>query len=99
MTRAGEIIVNVKRATREPYAWPGGYPLYIVMSDGAALCTDCAKKELGLIAAATSQGYQDGWKAEGVDINWEDTELYCDHCGNHIESAYGGEAQDNLDTH
>lgn len=56
MTKQGEIIVQVKRAAKEQYAWPGGYPLFIAMEDGAALCTDCAKKELGLIAAATSQG-------------------------------------------
>jgi hypothetical protein len=23
------------------------------------------------------------------EINWEDVDLTCDHCGKHIESAYG----------
>lgn len=88
MTKQGEIIVQVKKAAKEQYAWPGGYPLFIVLSDGAALCTACAKKELGLIATATAQNYRDGWKAEGVDVNWEDADLYCDHCSTRIESAY-----------
>ncbi len=93
MTEQGNIIVQVKRAAKEKYAWPGGYPLFIVLANGAALCTECAKKEIGLIAAATSQGYQDGWKVSGVDVNWEDTSLYCDHCSEPIESAYGEEQE------
>ena len=33
------------------------------------------------------------WKAKSVlssgqDVNWEDAELYCDHCSKRIESAY-----------
>jgi len=27
------------------YAWPGGYPLFFICSDGAALCHKCAKAE------------------------------------------------------
>jgi hypothetical protein len=23
-----------------------------------------------------------------LEVNWEDPALYCDHCGNRIESAY-----------
>lgn len=88
MTKQGEIIVQVKRAVKEKYAWPGGYPLFIVLADGAALCTDCTEKELGLIAAATSQDFRDGWKASGVDVNWEDPDLYCDHCSKRIKAAY-----------
>ena len=37
------IVEQVKQAIREPYAWPGGYPVYVVCSDGAMLCTTCAK--------------------------------------------------------
>jgi hypothetical protein len=25
---------------------------------------------------------------EALDVNWEDPDLFCDHCGNRIESAY-----------
>jgi hypothetical protein len=80
---------DVKQAIRQPYAWPGGYPLHIVMSDGGCLCCDCAKREFLLIARSTIQGQRDGWNAAGIMVNWEDIDLLCDHCGRTIESAYG----------
>lgn len=27
----------------------------------------------------------------GYPVNWEDNELYCDHCNKQIEAAYSGE--------
>ena len=33
-----KILDQVKDAIRNPFAWPGGYPVYTVMSDGALLC-------------------------------------------------------------
>ena len=68
-----------------PYAWPGAYPLFAVMRDGGCLCHHCAKSE------ASSIGFTygtDGWAIAGLAVNWEDPELYCDHCGDRIESAY-----------
>ena len=32
-----------------PYAWPGGYPLYFITSDGAALSFDAVKENLRLV--------------------------------------------------
>ena len=32
---------------------------------------------------------RDQWRAMGVQINWEDTELTCAHTGERIQSAYG----------
>lgn len=73
-----------------PWAWPGGYPKYLTTSDGGALCWGCCRAEYGLIAADLRSGNtRSGWHPAGVDINWEDTTLYCDHCGACIESAYG----------
>lgn len=89
MTSKGEVIVAVKRAIKEVYAWPGAYPLFIVCRDGGALCVKCAKKNIGLIAEATAHSSRDGWAAAGVDINWEDRDLHCDNCCKRIESAYG----------
>ena len=80
---------KIKQAIRDKYAWPGGYPLFLITSDGAALCTDCGKKAYRNIASAIHNNVSDGWKVEAVDVNWEDTELYCDHCSQPIESAYG----------
>ncbi len=70
------------------YAWPGGYPLYYVTSDGAALCPHCMTKERKQIVRSTVLNSRDGWQVSGQDVNWEDSELYCDHCNKRIESAY-----------
>lgn len=74
-----------------PYAWPGGYPLFCITSDGAALCFKCFKNEYSLIQESVNDQLTDGWKVEAVDINYEDTSCYCDNCSEQIESAYGEE--------
>lgn len=84
-----EKLVQVREFIRQPYAWPGGYPQYLVMSDGECLCQTCAKENYRLISGATRDNLRDGWQAEGVDINWESDSLYCAHCNKQIESAYG----------
>lgn len=81
--------IELRKAIRAKYAWPGGYPMFLVMADGAALCMDCARKEYKQIAYANRHNLRDGWKAECADINWEDQDLFCDHCSKPIESAYG----------
>jgi hypothetical protein len=67
------------------YAWPGSYPLYAITHDGGALCKHCCKSERSSIGTTTGS---DGWGVVELAINWEDPDLYCDHCGNRIESAY-----------
>lgn len=70
------------------YVWPGGYPLYYVTMDGAALCPNCMTKERVSIIRSTVENARDGWNVSGQDVNWEDSNLYCDHCSKRIESAY-----------
>ena len=88
MTKQGEHILRVKDFARHPYAWPGGYPMFAITSDGAALCVACVKKEMRNIVTAIAQGMLNGWKVVAIDINWEDSNLYCHHCSERIESAY-----------
>lgn len=72
------------------YAWPGGYPLYFITADGGALSFDAVIENAGLIRdAVITQDTHSGWCVCAVDVNWEDTDLVCDHTGNKIESAYG----------
>ncbi len=78
----------IKEAIRSQYAWPGGYPLYLVTSDGECLCMGCGKKEYRQIVWAIRHNTSDGWKVEAAAINWEDPDLFCAHCDNRIESAY-----------
>lgn len=71
--------------SRNPYAWPGGYPLFAVMDDGGALCHKCCAEEREAIGTTTGR---DGWNVVAITANWEDPDLLCDHCGSRIESAY-----------
>lgn len=73
--------------TLAEFTFPGGYPLYYVVKDGGVLCPKCARM-------AESEGLTDDpddpqWCIIACDINYEDDTLYCDHCGDNIESAYG----------
>lgn len=72
------------------YAWPGGYPVCMLTGDGGVLCSACVAREIRLIVDATRpNGTSDPqWNCAAVNVNWEDPQLYCDHCGNRIESAY-----------
>ena len=76
---------------KNPYAWPGGYPKYAVLADGEALCHHCAESEAEHLDEAD---HGDDWRIVGIEINYEDTDLYCCHCGEQIESAYGDAVDD-----
>lgn len=65
------------------YAWPGAYPLYYLTADDYILCPECASKHYN-----DPVSYADN-PIINADANWEDPELYCEDCGNLIESAYG----------
>jgi len=84
-------ISDLRKAFRHgPYAWPGGYPCYFVMADGEPLSFKAAKenrREL-LEALAHTADRHNGWRPIGLEINWEEPDLYCAHSGERIESAY-----------
>jgi hypothetical protein len=71
----------------------GGYPLYLMTHDGNALHFDCARREYRQVSWSIRNHCSDGWQIGYCDINYENTDLYCEHCGKQIESAYGEEAQ------
>lgn len=74
----------------DKYAWPGGYPLFFLCSDGEALSWDAAIENAGLIRdALITNDRHSGWHVCALLTNWEDTDLYCAHTNEHIESAYG----------
>ena len=35
-----------------------------------------------------------GWQVTAHDANWENPDLYCDHCSSRIESAYAEDERD-----
>lgn len=71
------------------YAWPGGYPLYFITEDGAALSFESARKEFRSIAYSVKNHLRDGWRVVACEVNYEDNDLRCEHSGKPIESAYG----------
>ena len=88
-TKPDSMIEKVKAFIRMPYAWPGGYPLFAWFNDGDVCCKECAKSEFRQIIADTKADDNCGWNIKGVDVNWEQPDLYCAHCDQPIESAYG----------
>lgn len=85
MTAPGKLAAQL---VAEPFTWPGGYPLYAITDDGGALCPCCCGKEKKRIADSDPR---DGFYVVALEINLEDADLTCDHCGEPIRSAYGGE--------
>jgi hypothetical protein len=85
MTTQSTSLRLADRLSSSPYAWPGGYPLFAITHDGAALCHHCCKTERETIGTTTGR---DGWGVVALEANWEDPDLYCGHCGDRIESAY-----------
>ena len=69
----------------------GGYPLYFVCADGEALSFEAARANLREIASAFNTGAKD-WRIVACEINWEDSELTCDHTGEPIPCAYDNES-------
>jgi hypothetical protein len=63
------------------YAWPGGYPIIYVTTDGSVLCADCATEDMaegdGTLSVA------------GADVHYEGPSEFCADCNVEIESAYG----------
>ena len=81
------ILHKVKEAIRQPYAFPGAYPVFAVTTDGGALCCTCLSVEFKNICYSINEDLDDGFRVQDVVINYE-AEILCDSCGNEIEKAY-----------
>lgn len=84
-------LMQIKQALRNgQYAWPGGYPLYFVTSDGEVLSFKAVRKHWEDVCRAhiVAGWRHSGWAIIGIETNWEDADLYCDETGERIESAY-----------
>jgi len=82
--------MEVNRKPLDAFAWPGGYPLFYISHDCAAFCPACANKEIDRIAAEiASPDRHDQFRLIAVEVNYENDDLYCDHCNETIPSAYG----------
>ena len=85
-----ETVAQFKATLRAgAFAWPGCYPLYFITRDGAALSFEAAREQFAAIAREYLDDTSTGWRVVACEVNWEDSELCCDHTGRRIESAYG----------
>jgi hypothetical protein len=81
---------DLKNALRSgPYAWPGGYPVYFIASDGEALSYKAVKENYKEVLRAVREQDDYGWRVIYMDVNWGEYDWYCAHSGERIESAYG----------
>ena len=85
MTTQSKALRLADALSRAPFTSIGCYPLHAITNDGACLCHRCCASERLSIATTTGR---DGWTVIALDVNWEDPDLTCDHCGERIESAY-----------
>jgi len=67
----------------------GCYPLYFLTSDGCALSFETVRKHLRSVLWSIRNNMSDGWRVVGCEINYEDVDLFDEHTGEPIESAYG----------
>ena len=72
------------------YSSVGCYPVYYLTADHGVLCGGCVEENLPECADVTEDA-DPQWSVIAHDANWEDQSLYCDHCNERIESAYGEE--------
>lgn len=80
------------------YAWPGGYPMYFVTADGAALSFDSVRECYREVSQSIRDGAMgDGWHVVGCAVNWEDDDLYCNHSGKCIPCAYPPDIEDDAE--
>jgi len=69
------------------FAWPGGYPLALLMADGEVIDARAARANYRLIRRAQARD----WTPVEVFIHWEGEPLICAESGRAIDSAYGDE--------
>ncbi len=80
------------------YARPGGYPLFYIAEDGGNLCAKCVNDNLAMIKEHTRDRSDPQWQIVDYAINYEDSDLRCDHCGERIESAYAEDEDEAIST-
>lgn len=75
-----------------PYAWPGGYALSFICSDGAPLCFSCARENARLVIGSIRGTANDGWRVVGLEPvqileDGEEFPAVCEHCSLPIDPS------------
>ena len=67
------------------YAFPGGYQLGFITSDGALICFDCVREELYNVIHSIRNEIDDGWRVIACDIVQDyESDEYCSHCNKQL---------------
>ena len=83
---------NIPRfIARNPYAWPGGYNIAGITSDGALLCSKCIREEYRNVMNSSYTECSDGWWVTGWAVMDVDGPDYCDNCNEQLASYYDEE--------
>ena len=82
-----------ERGRLPSYAWPGGYPIIYVTTDGEVVCPSCANNDGDSLPFVTDPALSESSDGSDVivagDVFYEGPDELCCHCGVVIESAYG----------
>lgn len=74
-------MASARLVRRDAYAWPGGYQLALVTTDGGMLCPACVKAEYHQIAWSHRNNVSDGWQPACYTVLYDGETLeQCDHC-------------------
>lgn len=71
-------MTHARRVRAERYAWPGGYPLALVVDDAASLCADCVSANWQEISSANRNKDNNGWRPVCFVVVEEPEQ--CAHC-------------------
>ena len=88
---------KIEYFTSNAHTFPGCYPISALMHDGETMCHDCFLENIEAIKENSTpdiEPYDTEWELVDIYINYEDTDLYCCHCNNHLEAAYYDETNE-----
>lgn len=77
---------EIKKTLRQPYSWPGGYPIQMFLYDGC-ICHKCVRDNFRCIITDT-KNRRGAWNVVFIDVLWEGHHN-CVVCGEKVETAYG----------
>lgn len=83
-----DTLAQVKACLRAGKFAHGGYPLYFITQDGAALSFEAVVSEFGQVCWDFINDASTGWRIVGCVVNYEDNSLICEHTNKRIPSAY-----------
>ena len=67
------------------YAWPGGYQLFFITSDGASLSFASVRENFCAVLDSVKTECADGWRVIAITGEHEcDEPVFCDHSGEQI---------------